>query len=308
MAINELRSISIFVSAAELGSLRKGCRSAGHHAASGQPGPGAARAAARRTPVPPYDARDVADGRRQAISGGSPDPRCSAFSVPWTRATRGREEIAGPLRIVGPRSTFPRGAMAAVGRVLCSDTRASCRTCNWRTASATGSRTAWTWASASALQRTKGVIARRLFPVQLVICATPAYLHRYGAPETLAALQSHRCSVFRHPATGAVLPWDVKVGHGDVDRTAGRALRSARTTKFWNWRRCSAGVVIGQLAGVTAAPYIRWGTTCAAAGRPHARPRQLLCVLRQPHRRRQPERVRSSTWRSSASRTARSTC
>ena len=58
--------------------------------------------------------------------------------------------------------------------------------------------------------------------MQLVICAAPDYLQRHGAPTTLAALQSHRCSVFRHPATGAVVPWRVKVGD-DVRRAAGRA-------------------------------------------------------------------------------------
>jgi DNA-binding transcriptional LysR family regulator len=44
----------------------------------------------------------------------------------------------------------------------------------------------------------EGVIARRLFPVQLIICAAPAYLERHGAPKTLDELAGHRCSVFRH--------------------------------------------------------------------------------------------------------------
>jgi DNA-binding transcriptional LysR family regulator len=103
----------------------------------------------------------------------------------------------------------------------------------------------------------EGVIARRLFPVQLVICATPAYLHRYGAPETLAALQSHRCSVFRHPATGAVLPWDVKVGHDVIEQPVVPAI--CTNDEILELEAVLAGVVIGQLAGVTAAPYIRSG-------------------------------------------------
>jgi len=45
----------------------------------------------------------------------------------------------------------------------------------------------------------EGVIARQLFPVQLIICASLAYLKIHGTPGRLAALQAHRCSVFRHP-------------------------------------------------------------------------------------------------------------
>lgn len=31
----------------------------------------------------------------------------------------------------------------------------------------------------------EGVVARRLFPVQLFICAAPAYLERHGVPQSL---------------------------------------------------------------------------------------------------------------------------
>ncbi|MFY9479603.1 MAG: LysR substrate-binding domain-containing protein [Aquabacterium sp.] len=52
----------------------------------------------------------------------------------------------------------------------------------------------------------EGVIARRLFPVQLTICAAPGYLARHGVPRTLADLSAHRCSAFRHRAGAALVP------------------------------------------------------------------------------------------------------
>lgn len=67
----------------------------------------------------------------------------------------------------------------------------------------------------------EGVIARRLFPLQLVICASPEYLQQHGVPESLAELTSHRCSAFRNPGTGKVVPWHVKIG--DQVRPAGGA-------------------------------------------------------------------------------------
>ena len=56
------------------------------------------------------------------------------------------------------------------------------------------------------------MIARRLIPLPLIVCAAPAYLKRYGAPSSLGDLAAHRCSAFRHPGTGKVVPWYVKVG------------------------------------------------------------------------------------------------
>jgi DNA-binding transcriptional LysR family regulator len=64
----------------------------------------------------------------------------------------------------------------------------------------------------------EGVIARRLFPVQLVICASADYLRTYGAPESIAASHAHRCSVFRNPGTGRIVPWRVKSGNDEVQQ------------------------------------------------------------------------------------------
>jgi DNA-binding transcriptional LysR family regulator len=102
-----------------------------------------------------------------------------------------------------------------------------------------------------------GVIARRLFPLQLIMCAAPAYLERHGAPDSLAALSAHRCSAFRHPSTGRVMPWHVKDGTAVVDLDVVAAL-CTNEEELEN-DAVLAGQVIGVLTGVTAAGYIRSG-------------------------------------------------
>jgi DNA-binding transcriptional LysR family regulator len=107
----------------------------------------------------------------------------------------------------------------------------------------------------------EGVIARRLFPVQLIICASPAYLKTHGTPGRLAALQSHRCSVFRNPGTGAIVPWHVKAGDDVIDQAVVPAI--CTNDEVLELQAVLAGKVIAQLAGVTAAPYIRSGQLVA---------------------------------------------
>lgn len=205
MALNELRSISIFVSAAELGSLRKAA------AAQGITPQAASQALAqlerylgvrlfhRTTRV-----MSLTDEGRQFLEAARPS--LHGLQRAMDSAVRAREEIAGPLRIVGPRSTFQPvlwpllDEFCAMHPGVVPDVQLDDRIGNWvEDRVDMGFRL-----GASAHE---GVIARRLFPVQLVICAAPAYVQQHGVPESLPALQAHRCSVYRHPATGAVLPW-----------------------------------------------------------------------------------------------------
>ncbi|MFF7709807.1 LysR substrate-binding domain-containing protein [Pseudomonas sp. NPDC007930] len=55
------------------------------------------------------------------------------------------------------------------------------------------------------------VIARELMRMQLVPCASPAYLDAHGMPRTLADLARHTCTGFRLPNTGRLEPWEFKV-------------------------------------------------------------------------------------------------
>ena len=73
----------------------------------------------------------------------------------------------------------------------------------------------------------------------------------------LAKLSLHRCSVFRRPDTGAVVPWLVKVGGDLIEQPVLPAI--CTNDEIVELQAALAGRVIAQLAGVTAAPYIRSG-------------------------------------------------
>lgn len=253
MAINEFRAISIFVKAAELGSLRK-------TAAALNISPQATSQALAQLEQH-LDVRlfhrttrvmALTDEGRRFLEEAQPS--LLGLQRALLGAREAKDEVSGPLRIVGPRSTFqpvlwrlldefcqlyPR----VVPDVLLED-----RLGNWvEDRVDVGFRLG--------LSPHEGVIARRLFPVQLIICASPSYLERYGVPETVASLQSHRCSVFRSPGTGNVVPWRVKVGDDEVEQPVVPAI--CTNDEILELNAVLAGQVIGQLAGVTAAPYIR---------------------------------------------------
>jgi DNA-binding transcriptional LysR family regulator len=255
MAINELRSISLFVRAAELGSLRKA-------AAALDISPQAASQALgqleRHLDVRLFHrttrVMSLTDEGRQFLEKAQ--PALVGLQQALRTTKRAKDVIAGPLRIVGPRSTF----QCVVWRLLeefcrqypdiVPDVRLEDRVGNWVEDQVdVGFRLG--------PSPHEGVIARRLFPVQLIICASPAYLERNGRPKSLAALQSHRCSVFRHPGTGAIVPWRVKVGDDIVEQPVVPAI--CTNDEIVELLAVLAGQVIGQLAGLTAAPYIRSG-------------------------------------------------
>lgn len=64
----------------------------------------------------------------------------------------------------------------------------------------------------------EGVIARRLFPLQLIVCGTRDYFARHGVPRTISDIASHRCIAYRSPATGQVVPWRLRVGDQPLDQ------------------------------------------------------------------------------------------
>jgi LysR family transcriptional regulator, regulator for bpeEF and oprC len=55
-----------------------------------------------------------------------------------------------------------------------------------------------------------GIVARRLIPMQMIVCAAPAYARQYGLPRHFAELAAHRCINLR-TATGRVKEWEFKV-------------------------------------------------------------------------------------------------
>jgi len=255
MAMNELRSITTFIKAAELGSLRKAAQDLGIS-------PQAASKALAQLESH-LDARlfhrttrvmSLTDAGQRLLE--DVQPAVLGMQRALVNARTAKDGFAGPLRIAGPRTTF-QPILWRLVEEFCEiypdiqpDVLLEDRVGNWvEDRVDVGFRLG--------ASPHEGVIARRLFPLQLVICGAPAYFKQHGVPETLASLASHRCSAFRHPGTGKVVPWHVKLGEQTVDQPVVPAICS--NDELFELQAVLAGKALGQLAGVTAAPFIRSG-------------------------------------------------
>lgn len=65
------------------------------------------------------------------------------------------------------------------------------------------------WDMAVRIGRLKdsSLVARRLAPCRMVVCAAPAYLERHGTPRTLEDLQAHQCLLYTLPTESAAERW-----------------------------------------------------------------------------------------------------
>lgn len=255
MSINELRSITTFIRTVELGSLSKA-------AAAQQISPQAASKALGQ--LEQYlgvrlfhrTTRSMSlteEGQRffEAVN-----PSLIGLHQALNAARQTREDLAGPLRIVGPRTVL----QSVIGPVLdeyCRlypevqpDVQLDDRVGNW-----VEDRVDVGFRLGNPPE--EGLIARRLFPMQLVICASPTYLRKHGTPKTLNELDGHRCSAFRRPSDGRVVPWYIKVGDSLLEQHIRPSLST--NDEVFEMRAVLAGEVIGQLAVPTAAAFIRSG-------------------------------------------------
>lgn len=255
MALNELRSVTTFIKAAELGSLRKAALDLGIS-------PQAASKALAQLEAH-LDARlfhrttrvmSLTDAGQRLLE--EVQPSVQGMQRALDNARQRKDDFQGPLRIAGPRSTFGPILWRLVEEFcdlhpgIQPDVLLEDRVGNWvEDRVDVGFRL-----GASAHE---GVIARKLLALQMVICAAPAYLQQHGAPQSLSALEAHRCSAYRHPATGKVLPWHVLIDGQIVDIPVVPALCS--NDEGFELEAVLRGKVLGQLAGVTAAPYLRDG-------------------------------------------------
>jgi len=255
MPINELRAIATFAKAVETGSLRKAA------AAQGMSPQAASQALAQLEQhlgvrLLHRTTRNIAltDEGQQFLEAAQ--PALAALERALQRVRAAKDESAGPLRIVGPRSTFLPVLWPLVEE-FCQqypdvqpDVQLEDRIGNWvQDRVDVGFRIG--------AQTEEGVIARRLYPLQLIICATPEYLSRHGAPDSLEALSMHRCTAFRHPGNGRLLPWSVKVDGEFVSLDVSPAL-STNDAEL-EVQSVMSGQAIGQLVGSSAAAAIRSG-------------------------------------------------
>jgi len=211
MAFNELRAIAVFTKAAELGSLRQAAD------AQGITPQAASQALAqlevflgvrlfhrttRRLSLTEEGARFLESAR----------PGLDRLHRALQDARQDRQQMAGPLRIVAPRF-IADGLLWPLLDEFCAahpgvepDVRLDDRLGNW-----VEDRVDVGFRAGGAPE--EGLIARRLLPLQLIACAAPAYLQRHGVPASLDELAAggHRCSGFRRPSTGKLMPWEFAV-------------------------------------------------------------------------------------------------
>ena len=255
MPVNELRSIAMFARAVELGSIRRAAIAQG---VSPQAASQAIAQLERHLGVRLLHrtTRSLAltdEGQRFLEST---QPALAVLDRALSRAREAQDKISGPLRIVGPRSAFAPIVMPVIDEFwrqypeVQPDVTLDDGIGNWVLDRVdVGFRIG--------VSPEEGVIARRLFPVQLIVCAAPAYIERFGLPRSLDELAAHRCSAFRHPATGQVLPWYLNIDGEVVHRQVVPALATNDTEL--ELEAVLAGQVIGQLSNLSAAASIRAG-------------------------------------------------
>lgn len=255
MSINELRSITTFIRTAELGSLSKAAEAQqiSPQAASKALGQLEQYLGVRLFHRTTRSMSLTEEGQRFLDAA---HPSLLGLQQALQAARQTREDIAGPLRIVGPRTVL----QTVIGPVLDEynrlypevqpDVQFDDRIGNW-----VEDRVDVGFRLGHVPQ--EGLIARRLFPMQLIICAAPSYLRKYGVPQSLYELAAHRCSAFRRASDGRVIPWSVKVGDSIQDQHINPVF--CTNDEAFELRTVLAGEVIGQLAAPTAAALIRTG-------------------------------------------------
>ncbi|CAD6553106.1 HTH-type transcriptional regulator PgrR [Paraburkholderia hiiakae] len=255
MPINDFKAIATFAKAVELGSMRQAALAQGvtPQAASQAIAQLEQHLGVRLLHRTTRSLALTEEGQRFLEHT---QPALAALDRALASARESKDEIAGPLRIVGPKSSFAAILMPLLDEFcrehpgIQPDVQLDDGIGNWvldrvdvgfRIGASPG----------------EGVIGRQLFPIQMIVCAAPSYLKAYGTPSTLDELAAHRCSVFRHSATGKVAPWYLTVD-GKLEH---RHLSPAFATNDaeLELQAVLAGQVMGQLASYSAAPHIRAG-------------------------------------------------
>lgn len=183
-------------------------------------------------------------------------PALAALDRAFAQTRLSKDEIAGPLRIVGPRSGFAQVLWPVVDEYcrLYPDVQPEIQLDD--------SIGDWVLDRVDVGFRfgsppAEGLIARPLFAAQLIICASPEYLSRYGVPRSLDELALHRCSVFRHPGTGRIFPWYVDIG-GEIQTREFPPTVATNDTDL-EFQAALTGQVIAQVSSLSAAALIRAG-------------------------------------------------
>ena len=131
------------------------------------------------------------------------------------------------------------------------------------------------------------IVARQLFPMQMLVCASPDYARQHGLPRALEDLADHRCINFRF-ASGRVHEWEFKV-QGRLQKLLPKAPCTFNDADLV-LQAVLDGHGLAQLAGYQIGDLLREGrlVACLAQYAPDDRG-HYLCYLSRQHL---PSRIR----------------
>ena len=285
--MNEVRAITIFVRAAALGSLRKAAVDQG---ISPQAASHAVMQLEKELGVRLFHRTTRKLSLTEEGQGllDSVRPALAILSSALDDARRSQDAIAGPLRVSAP-SAFSRTVLwpyflefAELHPNVQLDVQFDDHFTDLVSDRAdVGFR--------GGSPPSGGTIARRLLPIQLIVCASPAYIERYGAPRTIDELDGHRCTGYRRANTGKQSPWEFLIDDEIVYRDVAASLCVNDTEA--EAQAVLAGLAIGQLGGFSATLPIKRGELVPLLVR-HVTQREAIYVYYR-HRTEQPLRVRA---------------
>ncbi|BEU26606.1 LysR family transcriptional regulator [Paraburkholderia sp. 22B1P] len=285
--MNEVRAISIFVRAAAFGSLRKAAVDQG---ISPQAASHAVMQLEKSLGVRLFHRTTrklslTEEGQRLLHSV---EPALATLSSAIDDARRAKDEVAGPLRVSAPMALGRAVLWPSVLEfaALYPDVQLDVRFDDHFT-DLVSDRADVGFRGGS--PPSGGTIARRLLPIQLIVCASPAYIERHGQPSTVDALDAHRCTGYRRANTGKQAPWEFLIGNEIVYRDVAASLCAndidAETDAVL------AGLAIGQLGSFSAVSHIRSKRLVPLLAQ-HVTQRESIYIYYR-HRTEQPLRVRT---------------
>jgi len=132
------------------------------------------------------------------------------------------------------------------------------------------------------------VIAKQLIPMQMLVCASPEYIRKYGYPQTLEELNAHRCINFRL-SSGRIFEWEFKVD-GQLEKYLPKGVQSFNDADLV-LQAVLSGDGIAQMAGYQICDHLRAGRLkgCLVQFIPEDRG-HYICYL---SRRQLPTRIRA---------------
>ncbi|MFL9918226.1 LysR family transcriptional regulator [Paraburkholderia fungorum] len=285
--MNEVRAITIFVRAAALGSLRKAAVDQG---ISPQAASHAVMQLEKELGVRLFHRTTRKLSLTEEGQGllDSVKPALAILSSALDDARRSKDEIAGPLRVSAPRAVghtvlwpyflefaelHPNVQLDVQFDDHFTDLVSDRADVGFRGGSPPSG----------------GTIARRLLPIQLIVCASPGYIERHGAPRTIDELDGHRCTGYRRANTGKQAPWEFLIGDEIVYRDVATTLCVNDTDA--ETQAVLAGLGIGQLGSFSATLPIRHGQLVPLLVK-HVTQREAIYIYYR-HRTEQPLRVRT---------------